>query len=196
MDEKPTIHPLSADRLVDYLAFFDGDAFVDNPHWAPCYCHFYLADHRQVPWEQRTSEENRAAVSQHIVAGRMQGYLAYLDGRVVAWCHAAPRLAIPNLQDNEQLQVGDLEQVGAIVCFLVAPAYRRAGIATSLLSAACDGLRRQGLVIAEAYPRRDTTSDAANYHGPLQMFLEAGFEPYREFRDFLIVRKRLEAPIL
>jgi ribosomal protein S18 acetylase RimI-like enzyme len=191
MDSRLLIHPLSPHRLPDFLTFFDGDAFVDNPHWASCYCHFYLADHRQVPWELRSAEENRAAVSQRIAAGRMQGYLGYLDGRVVAWCHAAPRLAIPNLQEDEQLQVDDLDQVGAIVCFLVAPAYRRAGIAASLLGTACAGLSQQGLAIAEAYPRINTQSDAANYHGPLQMFLEAGFETYREYPDFLIVRKQL-----
>lgn len=30
------IWPLAPSRLSDFLAFFDRDAFADNPHWAGC----------------------------------------------------------------------------------------------------------------------------------------------------------------
>jgi hypothetical protein len=33
-----TIHPVTEDRLDDWAAFFDHDAFVGNPEWAACYC--------------------------------------------------------------------------------------------------------------------------------------------------------------
>ncbi len=33
-----TIHPVTEDRLDDWAAFFDHDAFVGNPEWAGCYC--------------------------------------------------------------------------------------------------------------------------------------------------------------
>jgi hypothetical protein len=32
------IHPLSPERPADFPAFFDGEAFADNPQWAFCCC--------------------------------------------------------------------------------------------------------------------------------------------------------------
>ena len=32
------IHPVTEDRLDDWTAFFDHDAFVGKPEWAACYC--------------------------------------------------------------------------------------------------------------------------------------------------------------
>ena len=30
--------PLSPARLDDFMAFFEGEAFSDNPKWSSCYC--------------------------------------------------------------------------------------------------------------------------------------------------------------
>jgi len=38
----------------------------------------------------------------------MHGYLAYVAGKPVGWCHAAPRRDIPNLQASEELRVDDV----------------------------------------------------------------------------------------
>lgn len=54
-------------------------------------------------------------------------------------------------------------------------------------SAACAGLQRQGMTIAEAYPRGAT----ANNLGSLAMYTRAGFSVYREFDDWLVVRRAL-----
>jgi hypothetical protein len=75
-----SIHPLTPERLEDYLRFFDTQAFTDNPRWASCYCYYDLADPRQRKWEERSGEENRAAVSDRICRERMHGYLAYTVG--------------------------------------------------------------------------------------------------------------------
>ena len=122
---------------------------------------------------------------------RLRGHLVYADGKAVGWCQAAPRMLVPNLQANTELQSDDLDQVGAVLCFLVAPAYRAYGVGQMLLKAACQGLAEQGVRIAEGYPRRAAKSDASNYHGPLSMYLQAGFSPYREFDDYLVVRRGL-----
>src|SRR5262249_5430708 len=42
-DRLPTIgdvavHPVTEDRVDDWLRFFDHDAFAGNPDWAACYC--------------------------------------------------------------------------------------------------------------------------------------------------------------
>ena len=141
-----SIHPLTPALLPDWLAFFDRDAFADNPDWAGCYCHFFHADYAEKPFEDRSGPENRAAACALLAAGRMAGYLAYAGGQVVGWCQAAPRRLIPNLQADERLAVDDLDQVGAIVCFTIAAPFRRRGLARMLLDAALDGFR------AKAWP--------------------------------------------
>jgi GNAT superfamily N-acetyltransferase len=185
---------VDASLLADWLAFFDRDAFTDNREWSGCFCRFYHADHAEKAWETRTAAENRTAARRLIAAGRLRGYLAYLEGRPVGWCHAAPRLAIPNLAKDPVLAVSDACDVGSIVCFIVAPAFRRQGVARSLLAAACAGFEEEGLRIAEAYPRRAAGSAAASYHGPLALYLAAGFAPFRESPETIIVRRELSTP--
>ncbi len=183
------IRELTPELLNEYLQFFDQDAFTDNPHWSKCYCMFYHTNYDE--WERRAAADNRAAKSEQIRSGRAHGLLAYVEGNVVGWCNATPRAELPSLDWDENYRTGDTEVVGSIVCFIVAPAYRRQGIAHQLLDAACDYFRRHGLQIAEAYARKDPPSAAQAYHGSLAMYLAAGFRPFRDLGDFVIVRKSL-----
>lgn len=170
-----------------YLAFFDHDAFADNPRWASCYCFFNFAPHASENWESRKADQNRAAVIDLIERGRMRGYLAYASGKPVGWCNANLHANYTTLDEAEP----NREQIGAIVCFIVAKAYRGTGVARRLLEAACAGFRNQGIDVVEAYPRKDTGDEAANYHGPLAMYLAAGFEPVTEKEGVVTVRKKL-----
>jgi len=185
------IREVSAFLLEDWLAFFDRDAFIDNREWAGCFCHYYHANADEKDWDAWTSAENRSAASRLILDGQLQGYLAYAGGHPVGWCQAAPRLAIPNVVKDKTLSVGDDRVIGSIVCFVVAPAFRRHGVARSLLESACTGFRKQGLRVAEAYPRPAAAGDAANCRGPLALFLEAGFKTFRELPDLTVVRREL-----
>ncbi len=73
------IRPLTPDRQADFLGFFEGDAFADNPKWSSCYCQCLYVDHNRVDWAARTAAENRAQACERIGARRMQGYLAYRE---------------------------------------------------------------------------------------------------------------------
>jgi ribosomal protein S18 acetylase RimI-like enzyme len=188
-----TVRALTPGQLDDWLAFFDGEAFADNPDWSGCYCQWFHVDHGAEEWEGRTPDTNRASSVELIGAGRLNGYLAYVGGRAVGWCQAAPRNSIPNIANDPDLAADDADEVGSIVCFVIAVAFRRQGIAQRLLEAACAGFRAQGLRTAEAYPRREAAGDAANYHGPLALYLRAGFEPNRELGDLIVVRCKLAA---
>ena len=179
---------LTPGKLADYLAFFDGDAFSDNPRWAGCYCHFNHAPHEQKQWRERTGAENRAAVSALISGGQMHGYLAYAGGRVVGWCNAGPRALYTTLDDG---MPGDPATTGAIICFVVAPAQRGTGVARRLLDAACNGLRAQGMKVVEGYPQKEAGDAAASHRGPLAMFLGAGFTVAEERDGNVLVRKEL-----
>lgn len=175
------VAPLSPDRIADFMAFFEGEAFSDNPRWASCYCQCFYEDHSKVRWPERTAAENRACASRRIVQGEMQGLLAYQGGRVVGWCNAAPRAMLHALDDEEP--VAGVEEVGTILCFVVAPRLRGQGIATALLDAACRQLHAQGLRFVEANPRPSATSDGENHFGPLGMYLAAGFTVLRSDDD-------------
>ncbi len=189
---EPEIRKLTPALVDDFLTFFDRDAFMDNPIWASCYCLFYQFAGTADEWERRSGAENRRDKADLVRRGEAQGYLAYVDGRPAAWCHAAPRATLPGLDRSEELRTADdVSRIGSIVCFVVAAPYRKQGLAARLLDAACDGLREQGAEIAEAYPARVPESDAQAYHGPLKMYEAAGFTPHRDAGHFVIVHNTL-----
>lgn len=171
----------------DLVGFFEGDAFADNPKWASCYCQFLHVDHREVDWHRRTAAENRAACCARVAAGRMPGYLAYRDGKVVGWCNAAPRTMLAAFDDEPDPDAG---RIGIIACFVVAKAHRRTGVARSLLEAACAGLAAQGLAFAEAMPKPGTEDDGANHFGPLALFAAAGFVKVRDGEHGSVIVRR------
>lgn len=186
-----TIRPLSPERLDDFLHFFDHVGFKDNPAWASCYCHAGHFMGTLAEQETRTAAENRAASGELIRAGRMHGLLAYDGDAVAGWCNAAPRLELPALANWEGIGVDDAEQVGSILCFVVAPAMRRRGVARALLRAACESFAGRGLKFAEAYPRKKQDSDAQSYEGPLGLYREEGFTIFRDLGSAHVVRKSL-----
>lgn len=170
------IRRLSPDLMQDFLSFFDGEAFADNPKWGFCFCQFLYVDHAKVNWNARTLQENRAAACDRISTDRMQGYLAYRDGKPIGWCNAAPRTMMEAFADEPD---PDASRIGQITCFVVAKPHRRSGVAATLLQAACAGLKEQGLAIAEASPLAQASTGAQQHYGPLGMYLAAGFQVHR-----------------
>jgi ribosomal protein S18 acetylase RimI-like enzyme len=191
LDADVEIVPLRPDRKDDYLHFFDRDGFADNPAWASCYCVTYTMNMPPDEWDERTAAENRAERAAQIDRGDASGVLAYAGGRVVGWCHAAPRAALPLLDGTPGFEADDPVTTGAIVCYVIAPAYRGQGLARRLLDGACEMLRERGLRRVEAYPPADARTDAGSYHGRLGMYLDAGFERVRDARRYIVVRKSL-----
>jgi ribosomal protein S18 acetylase RimI-like enzyme len=179
------IRPVSPDQHDAVMHYFDLVAYADNPNWSRCFCMERLVE----DYEHRTKQQNRASRSELILAAKANGLVAYRLGRVVGWCHAAPKSQLKSVP-------GDLaSDVGAIVCFVVAPDQRRQGIATQLLDAAVAHLRSRSMKTAEAYPRRGEIDPArwvwSQYVGPLSMYEKAGFEIAETRDDFCIVRKQL-----
>jgi len=182
-----TIRQLAPETREDFLRFFEGAAFADNPKWGSCFCQFLYVDHSKVTWSARSAQENRAAACDRIACGRMQGLMAYRDGEVVGWCNAAPRALMDSFADEPDPQA---ERLGQITCFVVARDHRRTGIARVLLEAACTMLRQQGMAIAEANPSRNAATDAENHYGPISLYQSAGFAVVRETEDGLVVMRR------
>jgi ribosomal protein S18 acetylase RimI-like enzyme len=178
------IRPVSPDQHDAVLRYFDLVAYADNPAWSSCYCMERLAP----DFAERTKDQNRASRSELMRSARANGLVAYRLGRVVGWCHAAPKTELLNLP------TGSESDIGAIVCFVVAPDARRQGIATALLAKACEHLRERGMRAVEAYPRTVESADAVPqvfYVGPKAMYLRSGFQVIREIADSTLVRKAL-----
>lgn len=183
------IRPVTPELHDDVMRYFDLVAYADNPAWAKCYC----AEKLDEGFSRRTKQENRALRSDLIRSGRARGLVAQRLGRIVGWCHAAPKSELLNLAGG-----GREDDVGAIVCFVVAPDSRRQGIATALLRAACDYLRDLGMRDAEAYPWSDEPDDPSRwphiqYVGPKSMYLKHGFTKVREVVQTTIVRRELSS---
>jgi ribosomal protein S18 acetylase RimI-like enzyme len=183
---------VTPDLVPDYQAFFDHDAFRDFPSWQSCYC---METHRtqgDEEWETRTAADNRRDMSAMIADGKVSALLAYVDGKPVGWCNYGETTALAGVMHRYGLQAGDHEGVGSIACFVISSQFRGHGVATRLLDAALDRLRRKGLKAAEGYPGRDYGDSAqSHYRGPLSMYVRAGFEPYLETERYLVVRKTL-----
>src|SRR5688572_18139180 len=180
-----TVRPISPDQHDAVMHYFDMVAYADNPNWSKCYCAERLVE----DYDSRTKEQNRAFRSQLIQSAKANGLVAYRFGRVVGWCHAAPKTELLHIEGASD------PAVGAIVCFVVAPDQRRQGVATALLDAAVEHLRKRGMHTAEAYPflgDGDATSwPQVNYLGPLSMYAKAGFAIEEQHEDFAVVRKAL-----
>ena len=183
------VMPLNADRMADFLHFFDRIAFADNEEWQGCYCHFHYHDPGNGEWHCRSAQDNRQAMMALIREGRAEGLLAYEGDEVVGWCNVAPRELFPVLRRLP----GSSEGTAFVPCFLIAPDRRRQGIAGQLLHAACEALARRGYRRLLGKPVRGVTSPASNAFGPLAVFIEAGFSVlFEDEKGNVYVEKKLE----
>ena len=180
-----TVRAISPDQHEPVMHYFDMVAYADNPNWSRCFCMERLVE----DYESSTKQQNRAARSELILSARANGLVAYRLGRVVGWCHAAPKNELVNVPGETD------PTVGAIVCFVVAPDQRRQGVATTLLEAALDHLRKRGMTAVEAYPFLGEIDPSRwtkiNYVGPLSMYAKAGFEIAEKHDDYAVVRRAL-----
>lgn len=180
------IHEATPERLDDLLGFFDRDAFAGNPAWAGCYCMCHHCGSAE--WPERRAAQNRTDLIERVEAGTTTGLLAYAAGKPAAWCNASPRSTLPEHRGHDEHPD---EAVGCVVCFVVAPPYRRHGLAARLLDAALESFGARGFTHAEAYPRRETTGDPGAYHGPLELYLSRGFAEVVEEGNVVTVQKAL-----
>jgi ribosomal protein S18 acetylase RimI-like enzyme len=193
------ITPLRPEQSGDFLRFFDherGVAFADNPQWAKCYCHYYQVP-KSIRWASLSAPQNRIAMQARIEVGEMEGFLAYDGGEVIGWVNAQPRHKLPHCFARLGISLTPLAcapfEAAAIVCFVIAPTQRRRGIARALLRGAIESLAARGFKLVDAFPFKSGDSELAadHYHGPLPIFLDAGFSVLSEHKDLTVVRKLL-----
>ncbi len=191
------IRPLEPALADDYLAFFAGDAFADNPDWGNCFCRFYQFDGKLDDWGNTTVAENRAAVEAKLRAGTMDGLLASQGDKPIAWCQAtvAPRLPFLPVALGRRDAVPD-DRTGLVTCFVVAKPWRRRGVARALLRAAVERFRERGFRAVEAYPHKHDDSEASRFPGPVELYESEGFTRVLdlELPKRIVFRKIISSP--
>ncbi|UCD01117.1 MAG: GNAT family N-acetyltransferase [Promethearchaeota archaeon] len=182
------IKPLSPDLIDDFLYYFDNIAFSDNPDWGTCYCHFYHFAGTNEQFFKRTAEENRNTSKELILAGKMNGLIAYLDNKPVGWCNINSKVNFAKIPYEER----STDKIASLICFIIAPSYRKQGIARQLLRYACSNFKDKGFDLIEAYPRTgENLSDAHSYRGPISLYKSEGFTVYKKLKDYYVMRKKL-----
>jgi GNAT superfamily N-acetyltransferase len=171
-----TVHPVTEDRIDDWLQFFDHDGFAGNPDWASCYC---LEPHVPATPEhpERAWREKRAAMADRLRSCTTFGYLAYVGGRPAGWVNASLRSDYGLYRDVVP-NGPEASSVIGVSCFVIAPPFRRHGIASALLDRVIADASARGAGWIEGYPHNmPEEGDAANFRGPRSMYDARGFEP-------------------
>jgi GNAT superfamily N-acetyltransferase len=150
---------------------------------ARCWCQYFKVTPEG--WREGDAATFREALREQTAASPAgPGLVAHLDDEPVGWCGVEPRCQYPALQRSRLLRgalLDDFEDpsVWSVTCFVVRVGHRRQGIAAALLDGAVEHARASGARVLEAYPvdaeRKAGVSAAELYHGPLGLFLAAGF---------------------
>lgn len=183
-----TVHPVTEDRVDDWLRFFDHDGFAGNPDWASCYC---LEPHLPATPEmpERPWRKTRATMADRLRSGGTFGYLAYVDGRAAGWVNASVRsdYGLYRLVDPNGPPPAS---VIGVSCFVVAPPFRRHGVAAALLDRVIADASARGGSWIEGYPiNTPEDSDAGHFRGPRSMYDARGFEPIEVRERDTVVRR-------
>jgi len=185
-----TVHAVTADRVEDWLRFFDRDGFADNPDWASCYC---LEPHVPATPEQpeRAWRATREAMIGRLRGGTTFGYLAYAEGRPVGWVNASLRsdYGLYKLVDPDRPQP---RSVIGVSCFVIAPPYRRHGVAAALLDRVIADAPARRASWIEGYPHNQPEgSDAGHFRGPRSLYEARGFQPVEVQERYTVMRRRV-----
>lgn len=185
-----TIRPVTHENLADWQRFFDHDAFAGNPSWASCYC---LEPHAPSPPEEpeRPWRTTRTMMLERLALGGAFGYLAYVDGRPAGWVNASLRSDYRIFPDVGP-DAPEASTVIGLACFVVAPPYRRHGVAAALLDRVIADAPARGAAWIEAYPHHTPEdTDAGHFRGPRSMFQARGFTHAADAERHTVLRRRV-----
>lgn len=185
-----TVHPVAEDRIADWLGFFDHDGFAGNPDWAACYC---LEPHVPATPElpERAWRDARAEVAARFRDGSTLGYLAYAGDRTVGWVNASLRsdYGLYRIVDPGG---PDARSVIGVSCFVIAPPFRRHGVASALLDRVIADAPARGATWIEGYPHNEPEgTDASYFRGLRSMYEVRGFAPVEVLERYTVMRRRV-----
>jgi GNAT superfamily N-acetyltransferase len=183
------VHPVTEDRIDDFLDLFDHKVFAGFPQWSACYC---LEPHEVQPDGSnpgvRPWRERRAAMADRLRSGATTGYLAYVDGAVAGWVNASRRAEYSLFRRGDE----DDDRTIGVACFAIAPPYRGHGIAKALLDRVVADAAGRDATWLEAYPfHAGREGDNPDFRGPRSMYDERGFTEVMVRQRDTMVRRRI-----
>jgi GNAT superfamily N-acetyltransferase len=182
--------PLTVERWGDFE-----ELFGEHGAYSGCWCMWWRVTRAR--FQKQLGEGNRLAMKAIVASGEIPGILAYHRGRAVGWCSVAPRENFAALERSRKLRRVDDRPVWSVVCFYVAPDYRRRGLMRPLLEAAVAHARENGAEIVEGYPVDvpDRLTGSSGYVGLKPVFRAVGFkEVARPSESQSIMRYEISPP--
>jgi GNAT superfamily N-acetyltransferase len=182
-----TIHPVTPDRIADWLQLFDHDGFAGNPDWASCYC---LEPHLPATPDEpeRAWRDSRAIAVERLRGGTTFGYVAYVGGRPAGWVNASLRSDYGLYRDVDPGGPAPTSVIG-VSCFVIAPPFRRHGVASALLDRVIADAPARRAAWIEAYPHnKPEEGDAGHFRGPRSIYDARGFKPIQVRERYTVVR--------
>lgn len=186
MSDKVTFSPVTPERWPDFETLFGERGACEG-----CWCMFWRRpSHKE--YKDNRGDSNKAAMKSIIEAGDIPGILAYVNDVPAGWCAVAPRSAYPALARSRVLKPVDEQDVWSITCLFIDKTFRKRGLSTGLLRAACDFAASRGASLVEGYPVEPDPdkkyADAFVWTGLASSFLMAGF--------YEVARRSLTRPIM
>jgi GNAT superfamily N-acetyltransferase len=193
------IRRLTPALVGDYVRFFDTTPHADNKEEHRCYCVWWCNDDCEGKDFTSSVDARRNWAIEYVKGNNIQGYLAYLGGKVVGWCNANTKAdcltcycwrRFMGLVSTEESAPDT--KVKSVFCFAIAPEMRRRGVAKLLLERVCQDAAEDGFDVVEAYPKKSFVSEAEDFMGPADLYRGSGFCVHYETDKQLVMRKPLK----
>lgn len=193
------IKRLLPEHVEEYIHFFDTTPHDDLDPANTCYCVSWCSDDHRGMMEYPSREERRVMAAEYVKCWKIQGYLAYVDGKLAGWCNANTRSECMNcggwlftMPKVREMQADSSEKVKSVYCFLIAPEMKRKGIAKHLLEYVCQDAAESGFDYVEVYPWKETVDERTFFMGFVDMYQNFGFKICGETEDKFVMRKSLK----
>jgi GNAT superfamily N-acetyltransferase len=195
-----TIKPLTPELAPAYLDFFDNRAFSDNNPMGPCYCNAAIMSSEEL--DKMVGEFGddckgtlRRYAAEQLAAGRIFGYLAFDGDAPVGWCNAGNMGRYPV---SRHQAIPDFARANAcaantvsVVCFAIAPEYRKRGVASALLERVITDAASQGCFAVEGYVNTKYAGAYWDFTGPSRLYEKFGFIETTRQGERVVMRKIL-----
>lgn len=192
-----TIKPLTPELSDDYINFFEQRAFTDDSPYR-CYCQMYQISKEQAKAGlddaamQDPGRASREEAQRQIDAGKLRGYLAFVDGVSIGWCNANDKANFPiEPCVGISFHAPAEQRVKAVVCFEIAPEFRGKGVATALLQQVVADAKAEGYLAVEGFPAKRDARYEWDGAGPVRLFEKVGFNKVVEHERYWVMRMEL-----
>jgi GNAT superfamily N-acetyltransferase len=177
------IKKLSAEMASDYIDLFEKHGLIDGDINKGCYCvwHHWTNQHEnersKLPKKEQEFVKRDFAIKL-IQECKLNGFVAYLDDRMVGFCNAdfKENYYRHSRKNNPDSWVGldENDKILTVVCYVVDVNMRGKGVATALLEGVCKYAVENEYDYIEAYPSLNEFS-STHCGGPFSMYAKKGF---------------------